>query len=546
MMPNNSVQRTPLAVAVIALLLGVSTSCHATQQKIEGSWTGGFSLDWVAVNVRFNPPNDNSGGTADIIFPFYGGSESAINVPLGGVTQTADRLHFEVPLGARKAVFDGRHNDGTISGDFLYDGSKGSFGLTCVATVALDALEPYYGAYRVSPNRVISILRGWGHARTLNYVDYKTGQVGTLWPSSETEFFTGDGLAVSFPVTLRVSFRRDATGRVSGLSWQSKNEPNLLAQRIGFKEERITFKNGDISLGGTLVLPAVQGRFPVVIVTPADYGTNRNQLRLWAHAYVSRGIAALIFDSRGAGESTGRANSSSFSDLANDVLAGVQVLRARNDIDPAHIGLFGFSNSAFIVSLAASRSKDVSFLVLQSLVGVVPWRQESHRAETQLRVDNFPESTVTQGAEFMRLKYEVARTGTAWEQLQAIVERARGERWLAYTNPPSTLERLRQVYEATMTYDPVPALEALDIPILAIWGNKDTYLPVPESVAAFKQSMAKAGNTKTVIKIYPNCNHSLLESDSGSPSTGGTEKTFAEGLWKLKTDWVLEHVGRPK
>ena len=538
-----------LIVALALQLSGVFLPYHAAQQQqLEGNWTGGFWLDgnWVAVNVRFNRQNENPGGTADIIFPFYGGSENAINVGLDSVKQTADGLHFEIPAAARKAVFDGRQNDATLSGNYLYDKSRGTFGLTRWANVPVAALEKYYGAYRVSSDRVISILRGWGYARTLNYVDYKTGQVGTLWPSSETEFFSGDGLAVSFPVTIRVSFDRDAAGNVKGLLWKTKKEPHLTAQKIEFKEERITFKNGDINLGGTLILPAAKGRHPVVIVTPGDYGTNRNQLRLWAHHYVIRGIAALIFDSRGAGESTGAVNSSSFSDLANDVLAAIQSIKTRDDISAKQIGLFGFSNSAITVSLAASRSNDVSFLILQSLVGVVPWKQESFRAEMQLRVDKFPDSDVKKGADFMRLKYEVARTGKGWEQIEAVMEKARGERWLAYTNPPSTLERLRQVYESTMTYDPVPALENLHIPVLAIWGNKDTYLPVPETVAVFKQAMAKAGNRNYLIKIYPNCNHSLLESDSGSPSTGGKEKNFPADLWKMNAEWLLKRVALPE
>lgn len=540
--------RNLIIIALALLLSAISTPRHAAQPQQERNWTGGFWLNgnWAAVLVRFGRQNGIGGGTADIIFPFYGGSLNAINVTLEGVNETAAGLHFEIPAGTRRVVFDGRKNDETIFGNYVYGESRGTFGLTRWANIPVPALEKFYGAYRIGPDRVISILRGWGYARTLNYVDYKTARVGTLWPSSETDFFSGDGLAVSFPVTIRVSFNRDAGGNVKGLRWQTRNESSFTAQKIEFKEERITFQNGNIRLGGTLILPATKERHPAIIITPGDYGTNRNQLRLWAHAYVSRGTAALVFDARGGGESTGPVNSSSFSDLANDVLAGVQTLKSRDDINPRQIGLFGFSNSTLTVSLAAVRSDDVSFLILQSFVGVLPWKQESFRAETQLRVDNFPESDVRRGADFMRLKYEVARTGKGWDQLQAMMEKARGERWLAYTNPPTTLERLRQVYETVMTYDPVPAVEKLHIPVLAYWGGKDTYVPVPETVLAFKQAMTKAGNKNYVIKIYPQGNHSLLEDETGSPSTGGKEKEWPAGFWKMQTGWLLKHVGPAK
>lgn len=138
----------------------------------------------------------------------------------------------------------------------------------------------------------------------------------------------------------------------------------------------------------------------------------------------------------------------------------------------------------------------------------------------------------------MRMKYEVARTGTGWEQLQKTIEESRGERWLSYTSPPNSFDRLKNVYETTMTYEPLPALEKVKIPILAIWGDTDTYLPVDETVRVFRQAMKKAGNKSYVVKVYQNANHSLLVSADGSPSTGGTEIAFVPGLWKMKMDWL--------
>ena len=75
------------------------------------------------------------------------------NVTLSSLKQSSADLHFEIPFGAERVVFDGRHKDRTISGDYDYNGAKGSFGLTRVANVTVESLEKYYGAYRVSPAR---------------------------------------------------------------------------------------------------------------------------------------------------------------------------------------------------------------------------------------------------------------------------------------------------------------------------------------------------------------------------------------------------------
>lgn len=530
--------------ALFLLCCCIAAPCYAQQQPLEGSWTGGFWLDgnWVVIDVRFNREKENLSATADVVFPSYSNSVAARNVNLAALKTDASKIEFEIPFNAERIIFRGQIQNRTISGKYEYGTARGDFGLTRIVALDQPMLEKYYGAYRVSPDRVISVFRSWSDPRAVWFIDYKSGQVGTLWAESEDNFFTGSGRGVSYPATLQVSFVKDSTGTIESLKWHSPTEPNLTAQKIPFREETLTFQNGNITLGGTLILPPKTGRHPVVIITPGDFGTNRNQLRWWAHNYASRGIAALIFDSRGAGASGGSSGFNKFEDLADDLIAGVKMLKTRTDINPKQIGLFGFSNSAWIVSLAASRSKDVSFLILQSFSGIPPHKQEIFRAETQLRVDKFPESTIKQGADFMRLKFEAARIGTGWEEIAKIMDRSRGEGWLAYTNPPRSLEVLQRYWQSTANYNPALALENVKIPVLAFWGENDTYVPTQESMLIFKQAMKKAGNKNYTIKLIPKGRHDLIEGESGSPRIGARLRKFPAGFWKMQTDWLLQQI----
>jgi hypothetical protein len=82
------------------------------------------------------------------------------------------------------------------------------------------------------------------------------------------------------------------------------------------------------------------------------------------------GIAVLRVDDRGVGGSTGSVALSTTADFADDALAGVRFLKTRPHVAPDRVGLLGHSEGAVIAPLAASRSRDVAFIVLLAGTGV--------------------------------------------------------------------------------------------------------------------------------------------------------------------------------
>ena len=102
-----------------------------------------------------------------------------------------------------------------------------------------------------------------------------------------------------------------------------------------------------------------------------------------ADYFARHGIAALTYDKRGVGASTGNWEEASFDDLAGDALAGVELLKSRTDINRKQIGLWGLSQGAWLVELAASQSKDIAFIIAVSGGGVNPEFQEIKRTESR-------------------------------------------------------------------------------------------------------------------------------------------------------------------
>ncbi len=122
----------------------------------------------------------------------------------------------------------------------------------------------------------------------------------------------------------------------------------------------------DTVLGGTVVSPAEAGRHPALVLVHGAGPGRRSDLIEPAEHFARAGIVALVYDKRSVGYSaaTGR----DFGLLAEDALTAVWLLRQRDDVDLARVGLWGISEGAgWVVPIAASRaSNEVAFAILVS------------------------------------------------------------------------------------------------------------------------------------------------------------------------------------
>src|SRR5262249_4048650 len=125
-----------------------------------------------------------------------------------------------------------------------------------------------------------------------------------------------------------------------------------------YTEEEVVFASGDVRLAGTLTLPLGPGPHPALVFVHGSGPQRRGAETVEAARFAQHGIASLAFDKRGTGESTGDWQQSDFDDLADDVLAGVRLLRRDRRIRADKVGLWGISQAGWVMALAAARSAD--------------------------------------------------------------------------------------------------------------------------------------------------------------------------------------------
>lgn len=130
--------------------------------------------------------------------------------------------------------------------------------------------------------------------------------------------------------------------------------------------ETVTFKSEDgIELKGWFVKPAApRPQSPAVIICHG-VGANKSDFTDLAVSLSRRGYSVLLFDFRAHGESGGRRTSLGLHEQ-KDIAAAHDFVRARAEIDPKRIGIYGFSMGASAAILAAARSQVFSAIVADS------------------------------------------------------------------------------------------------------------------------------------------------------------------------------------
>ncbi|MDP1561822.1 MAG: alpha/beta fold hydrolase [Pirellulaceae bacterium] len=287
-----------------------------------------------------------------------------------------------------------------------------------------------------------------------------------------------------------------------------------------FEEHFVEFHNHDVKLAGSLLLPNSEKPVPAVILVHGAGPQTREQYRMLGEHFASQGIAALIYDKRGTGQSGGTYESRKpYENLVNDALAGVALLMQRREIAPSQIGIWGLSQGGYISAAAASRSNDIQFIV--AVGSEVADGMLFYYRDNLFRRYGLPDT--------LRDVAEKAQLG-----VDTLFFNLQDESFFSTFAPRSYPPPEQYVH---------PAWSRVNKPVLMMWGQLDQHQPVGESILGLKNSLAKANNQKWTMIILPKTNHDLKVSETGElhrPSPG-----YPEGALKTMTDWVHRVINDP-
>lgn len=134
--------------------------------------------------------------------------------------------------------------------------------------------------------------------------------------------------------------------------------------------EDVEFVSHGDKLSGSIVFPKDNKAHSAVVFV---HGSGKQERNIhWAEEFAKEGIAALVYDKRGAGKSGGIYESQQSVGeknivlLADDAVAALNTLSNHPALKDVPLGLTGISQAGWIVPLAAEKSNAVDFMVLWS------------------------------------------------------------------------------------------------------------------------------------------------------------------------------------
>jgi len=414
--------------------------------------------------------------------------------------------------------FSGDFDGSQIMGQVEENGQTDSFSLLPLFSAPKETLNEFTGTYQFDSGESLLINLAPEYSSSgfyffgqgLMLTDFRTGAVRPLYPIAKDIFLVGSARAIGYPFAEQITFRRDSTGSVTNLAIQSRDintgvlGPGSQAVRLNIQSETVHFTSEDgTPLAGLLTLPATSGPHPaIMMVHGSEPGTKDDFGDQEMSAFMaSQGIVILTYDKRGVGDSGGHYSDSAsevnLNFTAGDIIAGVEYLKSRPEVRADTIGLIGYSQAGWVIPIAASQSKDVSYFIILS--GPV----------TSVGHESFYSSFTLNG--------DSPTNYTQEELMKKIAIR-----------PHSG-------------FDSTPVIAKLNQRGLWIFGDQDKSIPVPESVDNLKRIIAKGKSNFTYL-VLPNADHNLQQTTDGLFNEIPFSSGFHADFYKIVTQWLVENI----
>lgn len=322
----------------------------------------------------------------------------------------------------------------------------------------------------------------------------------------------------------------------------------VAGHRIDFNVTETIFHSRDIDLAGRLVLPAGQGRVPIVVLLHGGETDSARDFNALQRLFPAAGVGAFVYDKRGTGASKGQ-YTQDFQVLAEDAVNAMREARRITGRRLSRSGYQGPSQGGWIAPLAAARLPvDFVIVTFGLAVSVIDEDQEEVALEMSLKGHTDAEiSKALQVADAAEAVISSSFT-QGFERFDAVRAKYRDEPWYkdihgnyTYLLLPYNADELREkgkqyIFGTPWHYDPMPTLRALQTPQLWVLGEDDLQAPSAETSRRLK-SLINEGRPIT-LAVFPHAEHGMTEYETDANAERVSTR-YSPGYFAMLRDFAV-------
>lgn len=342
-----------------------------------------------------------------------------------------------------------------------------------------------------------------------------------------------------------------------------RSEKSEIIYQSPFETEEIVIEAGDLKIAGTLQLAEQDSAQPIVIMISGSGAQDRDEtilgfkpFRILADSMASVGFASFRYDDRGIGGSNGNTDAT-LNELSDDLLHVIRFLKEDERIDSNRVFLLGHSQGGILAGIA-TYSEEIAGVILMATPVLPGFEIINQQIKEISRRSGISGQIIEQNLQLQNQIYEAIRRDEGLDEVREIFE-GRIRQQLAFISEEQieamggaeaiinaqVEQQLAPMqsrwFRSFMDYDPAEDLKYLEIPVLALFGEKDVQvLPSPNinEINSWKtENLAQNFHIQTISKA----NHLFQESVTGMPQEYATlEKVFAYGFIRTVNNWLLE------
>ena len=435
--------------------------------------------------------------------------------------------------------------------------------LCCLGSANARGLEgSWEGKLEISPEMGLKIVFNIrGEETNTATVTMDSPDQGAYGIPMTVNYLENDSIDVSYP-QLAINYRGKKTENSiegvftqGGLSLTVGLRPKTETRRPQTPQEPFDYNVEDVEilsamdnavLRGTLTTPVYFSKETPIVVLISGSGTQNRDEEIFEHKpfaviadhLAKNGIGSLRYDDRGFDVSMGLKPNSTTKENALDALGAVNYLK---DKGFKKIGLIGHSEGGLIADQLAAEGNDIAFVVEIGGPSVGGDDILIDQNAVLLRDALMPENYIAMYLEAMKgmFRSQKETDPTPFDESEYEIF---SEKWASNPivaplakNLKETFYELQPWLKQFINYNPINDIQKIDVPLLMIYGEKDTQVSPSLNVPVLE---AEAKNA--IVKVYPGLNHLMQHCKTGKVKEyGEIEETISTEVLQDITSFIL-------